>query len=834
MRKLLSKIYLCLALLTVCACSTTDKLPEGETLYTGIQSVNFIDQGDKPKKGDSKYDESGVIVAIADAVDKVSDALSGKTSADTDKRKRNKHGKDDLSAHERDSIRIAQEQENILIEMLREEIDAVVACAPNNAFFGSSYHRTPLPIGLWAYNAWSDSKSGLGKFLYKHIGSEPVLLSSVNPETRVKVANNVLRNYGYFHGHADYSITHKKKNPRSAKLNYNIHTGRLFRIDSVEFLGFSGKADSLIQASRPQSFLKRGLPFSALTLTKEQSRIAGLLRNEGFYYYQASSATFQADTIARPYKVQLRMLPKTNLSKRATKPWHIGRTNITVLKNPGDTVLNEQRLRRGSGTYYYSGKKMPVKYGTIARNMLHRQGKIYRYDDQTRTQQLLVDLGIFSQMSMRYVPRDTTSTCDTLDVWINATLDKRYNTDFEIGVTERNNERIGPQISLGLKKKNAFRRAELLSFKIFGSYEWKTNLEKGQSGALFNSYEVGTKVSLDVPRFIFPGMNPRKLRFPATTSFSFSTDWINRSGFYNMFSLGMNLTYSWRKNRTSRHELTPISLPFDKLLHTTAEFDSILQASPSLAISMQNRFVPAIQYTYAYTSPADTRNPITWQLSIKEAGALTSSISALAGKKFSEKDKTVFNNPFAQFIKLTTELHKSYKLANKVRLATRLMGGVAYAYGNSTVVPYANQFYVGGANSIRAFTIRSVGPGRFVNRGRKYSYMDQTGDLKLEGNVELRFPLSGALSGAFFVDAGNIWLLRSDDTRQGGTFRLSDFTKDIALGTGAGLRYDLDILVVRLDLGVALHDPASLNRGYFDTGKLSDRFALHFAIGYPF
>ncbi len=818
-----------LALLTLAACSTTDKLPEGETLYTGINSINYVDQGDKYRKGDAKY-AGGVIVSIADAVDKVTDALSGKTPA--------KKGDDPavrkyLTDEETDSVRTAEDQENAVLETIREELEAVFACAPNNSFFGSSYYRTPLPIGLWTYNAWGDSKKGLGHFLYKAMGSEPVLISNVSPDTRLKVANNVLKNYGYFHGYTDFSLQHKK-NTRKAKINYNVHTGRLFRIDSVEFLGFEGRIDSLIQASRAQSLLKRGVPFSATTLSNEQTRISSMLRNEGFYYYRPSSAVYKADTIASPYKVQLRVQPKANLMPFATRQWRMGKTNITVLNNQGDTIQHEIEMPHGIGSYYYSGSSQPVKPGVIFRNLLHRQGKIYRYEDEQKTQQLLGELGIFSQLSLKYMPRDTAQTCDTLDLWINTVLDKRYSADFEVNVTERNNDRIGPGLTFALKKKNAFRRAELLSFKIFGSYEWKTNLEKDQKGALLNSYEVGTKISLDIPRFAFPGMNPRRLRFPASTSISFSADWLNRSGYYNMFSLGADLTYTWHKSQTSRHELTPISLSFDKLIHTTTEFDSILDNSPSLAVSMRNRCVPAIQYTYTYTSPSDTRNPATWQLTVKEAGAVTSGICAVAGESFSTKNKKIFNNPFAQFIKVSTELRKSFKLSTNLQLATRLMGGVAYAYGNSDVIPYNDQFYVGGANSIRAFPIRSVGPGRFVSRGSKYSYMDQTGDIKLEGNMELRFPIFGSLMGAWFLDAGNVWAMRSDETRPDATFHLPDFLPDLALGSGLGVRYDLDFLVVRFDLGFALHDPASTHSGYFNTGKFSDRFAFHFAIGYPF
>ncbi len=811
------------------ACSTTDKLPEGETLYTGIKSVNYVDQGDDYRRGSAKY-EGGVIVSIADAVDRVTDILEGKQPQATDT-----DDEVDPTPQQRDSIKKAQTQEAEVLETVREELDAVFAYPPNNSFFGSSYYRTPLPIGLWAYNAWGDKKKGLGRFLYKTIGSEPVLISTVNPETRVKVAGNVLRNYGYFNNQVDFSLEQPKSGKPKAKINYNVLTGKVWRIDSVEYRGFTGRADSLIQASRSDSYLQRGVPFSAITLSNEQSRIATMLRNEGYYYYQASTATYQADTVATPYKVQLRMQPQATLPPRLMKQWYIGHINFTILWEQGDTIQHELPMLGDIGTYYYSGgSRPPIKVGAVLRNMLHRRGQLYRYRDQQITEQLLSGMGVFSQTNMRYAARDTTAACDTLDLYFSAVMDKRYSTDFEVNVTERNSDRIGPGASLALKKKNAFRGAELLSFQIYGSYEWRTNLEKDQGNDFVNSYEVGTELSLELPRFVFPGMSPRKLRFPASTNFTLSADWLNRSGYYNLFSFGTSLTYTWRKNFTSRHEFTPISLTYDKLLHTTADFDSIMDASPSLAVSMQDQLVPAMQYTYAYTSPRSKRNPITWQLTIKEAGAITSGIFAMTGKKFSEKDKKIFNNPFAQFIKVTSELHKSFKLGTNSSLVTRVMGGIAYSYGNSDVVPYSDQFYVGGANSVRAFTIRGVGPGRFIKRGRKYSYMDQTGDFKLEGNIELRFPLFGSLGGALFVDAGNVWLIRDDDSRPGGTLHLSDLVSDLALGTGAGLRYDLDFIVVRLDMGVALHDPSSTRSGYFDTGSFSDRFAFHFAIGYPF
>ena len=220
---------------------------------------------------------------------------------------------------------------------------------------------------------------------------------------------------------------------------------------------------------------------------------------------------------------------------------------------------------------------------------------------------------------------------------------------------------------------------------------------------------------------------------------------------------------------------------------------------------------------------------------MKEAGNLTAACYALAGKPFNEKDKQLLYNPFAQYVKLTTELHNNFRLTKNTRFVTRLVAGIVYSYGNSNVAPYSDQFYVGGANSIRAFTIRTIGPGHYATEKTKYSYMDQTGDFKLEANLEYRFPLFGSLQGALFLDAGNVWLIREDESRPGGRLNMSTFFSDLALGTGAGFRYDMEFLVLRLDLGVAIHDPADRHRsGYYNIGKFKNGLALHFAIGYPF
>ena len=206
------------------------------------------------------------------------------------------------------------------------------------------------------------------------------------------------------------------------------------------------------------------------------------------------------------------------------------------------------------------------------------------------------------------------------------------------------------------------------------------------------------------------------------------------------------------------------------------------------------------------------------------------------GKPLDQKNKSIFGNPYAQFVKATAELRQLWKIDNNQYIATRIMAGAIHSYGNSEYAPYSEQFYIGGSNSLRAFTVRSVGPGSYrPDNANSYTYLDETGTFKLELNAEYRFRIIADLHGALFVDAGNIWLLKKDKERPGGEIRLKDFPEQIALNTGVGVRYDLGILVVRVDFGLGLHAPYDTGRkGYFNLNPFKDGFAWHFAIGYPF
>ena len=473
------------------------------------------------------------------------------------------------------------------------------------------------------------------------------------------------------------------------------------------------------------------------------------------------------------------------------------------------------------------------------RNFFFRKGELFSQDRQTFTQEAIARMGIFRYSEFRYAPQDTTALCDTLNVNMYATFDKPYNAELELNVTNKSTDQMGPGAIFKITRNNFQRMGANLSFEVRGSYEWQTGKTAEGNSSKLNSYELGTSLSLDFPRLILPWKDSdlRRSRYPQKTSFKIYGDWLNRARFFNMLSFGGNVTYEFRRSRLWKHTVTPFQLTFNTLLSTTERFDSITVGNPSLALSLSDQFIPAMNYTFTYdNSRLKLRNQLWWETSITSAGNVTSLLYAALGKGFNEKNKKLLGTPFAQFLKVTSEVRRLYKVGEKQHIAMRLMGGILWSYGNQTIAPYSEQFYIGGANSLRAFTVRSIGPGTynpFVNN--KYSYLDQTGDIKLEANVEYRFPIFGDLYGATFLDAGNIWLLRKDEGRSGGEFTLKNFAKSIAVNTGLGIRYDLTFLVIRLDLGIALHVPYETGKsGYYNIPKFKDGLGLHFAIGYPF
>ena len=293
-------------------------------------------------------------------------------------------------------------------------------------------------------------------------------------------------------------------------------------------------------------------------------------------------------------------------------------------------------------------------------------------------------------------------------------------------------------------------------------------------------------------------------------------------------------TYKWQNTEKTKHEYSPLTLKYQHLTYATHKFDSIMNANPYLLATMQDMFIPKMSYTFTYTSPKQYRNPIYWSITASEAGNVLSLINMAAGRKWNAGNKKLFKNVYAQFVKLESDFTKTWSIGLKSQLVGHLNAGVVYSYGNTKRTPYSEQFYVGGANSVRAYAARSIGPGGYATTDGS-SYIDQMGDLKFQGNLEYRFNFFGNLYGAMFLDMGNVWSLQSEDNRAGSKFKISNILDQMAVGTGIGVRYDLEFLVLRLDWGVGIHLPYDTGKGgYYNIPKFKDGQSIHLAVGYPF
>lgn len=705
-----------------------------------------------------------------------------------------------------------------------------VDVAPNN-YFKLLKWRYPFPLGLWVYNNWPNPEKGFKHWIYEKLVEEPVLLSDVRPEVRTHMIEEILDNNGYFRGTATYSLV-QGKNKRKAKILYDVKTGPAYPVDSIEFLPDTCRLYHLIDSLAARDrYLSAVRPrFSTDSLSVARMRITNGLRNRGYYFFKPTYIEYLADSIARPGSVLLRMTLAANTPRVALQPYVTGDVTVRVNRNRGGGMPDTVQLRRATLIQMMPSR---LRRKLFDENIAFRPGRTFSVRNMDRTQSNLSRLGIFNSINIEAWPDTLTSGADgrrRLNVDIDCTFDAPLEASVEVNASSKSNSYIGPGITLGITNKNIFGGGEQLSVKATGSYEWQTG--SGRK-SIFNSYEIGLTASLAFPRMLAPKFIPRSRFNLNWTRFDLNADLLNRPHYFKMAQFNASVNYDWRFRRHVSNTLTLFKLTYTNLMHTTAEFESIMDANPAVAQSFRSQFIPQMIYNYVYDRAFGRNNTLNWQFTLQEAGNIFWGIYRACGKK---GEKELFGTPFSQFVKGSTQLVWGRRLGGDHWLVSRVAAGAAHAYGNSTQVPYSEQFYVGGANSVRAFTVRSIGPGSYkAPPGQQEDYFDRTGTFKFEANVEYRFPIFGPVHGAVFLDAGNVWLLKSDPMRPGGTLRASTFLRDLALGTGVGLRVDISMLVIRGDLGIGIHAPYDTGHGgYYNMASFGKSLAFHLAIGYPF
>lgn len=792
-------IYLAMTTAVLAACSTTSALEEDEQLFTGLEKIDYHNY--------------------------------------------------EACAHQ---------------VVTEEELEAALATAPNGALFGSSYYRTPIPYGLWIWNSCSQSHGVFKKWLNKSFGKAPVLMSNVNPSLRSSVAKTVLANNGYFNGKVDYDVIEGKPErtrndtvlrPRTAKVQYHVDFGKLFLIDSISYSNYPEEIYNRIRGT--ETLLKRGEPFSVSVLDQERTRIYNLLRNYGYYYYQPSYTSYLVDTLQVPGKVQMQLHFADSLSDDVTRKWLIGKTSVQIRRQSREVFTDT--LQRRFLTIYFNGKKPPLRPRVILADLKKmRPGDLFSQDAYQESLNNLQAKGIFSSVDISFAPRhnadgtpllvadsvgakngETRAGAGVLDMLVSATLDKPYDYTFQANAKGKTNSRLGPGVSIGLSKRNAFRGGELFSAEIGANYEFQT----GGDVNVGNSYDFTADMSIQMPRLMLPSfINKKRRRWyttPATT-ISFSGEMIRRAGFFNRNIISAELNYIVQPSATSIYQFSPIILTYGKTTDMTEAYAEKIMQTAYGAIAASDELVPKMRLKYIYTSPAEYRNPIFAELTFYEAGNITNLLAmAIGGKTWNQMGKKVLACEFSQFVKAEIDVRKTWNLGNKNSLVAHFFGGYMHCYGNSTVPPFSEMYFISGANDMRGFSMRSIGPGGVHFDDAKLGYTFHNGDIKTVFNIEYRPHLFGSLYGALFLDAGNIWSTNRElkGAYEGQIEGQSGNPKKIDLGVniGGGIRYDLDFFVLRLDWGFAIHNPYDTGKsGFFNTRKFKNMQCINFAIGYPF
>lgn len=785
-------ILLCLVLGLLASCSTTSNLPDGEYLYTGIKSTE----------------------------------IKGKSGAP-------------------------------LEDAALDEAQASLAYAPNNSLFGSSSIRTPLPMGLWIYNSMVNKKmTGFRKWFFDTFAATPRTITSASPDTRVKVAKNILQNFGYFGADVKYNLV-DQKDPKKKKISYDISLGQAHYLDSVKYV-FPEIEDSILQATKENCLLKPGNQFSVLDLQNEKIRLNKEFHNNGFYFYRTNYIQYFADSLNNPGKVNLLVIADKQMPQKAKHQWKFGKREVFIRQNnglrfSGGTGDNGSTGRRRMMSYddtlsfrnltiAYQGKRMPVSQRVIYRGLKFRSNRMYNEDQVAQTVNALSSMNIFSNVQLSFTPRDTTDTCTILDSRINLTMDKLIDASLEFNLTYKSNTQFGPDLALTFAKRNAFHRGETLSMTLRGLYYWRLSNSQGMDVNKRNSYEYGIDLGYTVPWIAFPGFVNKRYRYPTSSKFSGAFTRSNIANVYRFNRFQFGVDYMFQSSKYIKHTFSPLNIDMLNLRDVSEDYIKAIERYNSvLGLLVADRYTPAMQYTFSFDNSSNPFLNVTTNFSatVKEAGNVIATAQMIGGKSWNEKGKSFIFNNYSQFLKFIFELRNKFRLTPRSLIATRAYLGLARPFGNSESIPLTDWFYAGGANSIRAFATRSIGPGAFYNPEINY-YLLHSGDIRMELNAEYRFPLFGNLHGALFVDAGNVWEWK--DSGSDGTpvekleLRSDTFLKQISLGTGFGFRYDMDFLVIRLDVGIAIHAPWDTGKsGYYNIPNFwKDGVALHFAIGYPF
>lgn len=714
------------------------------------------------------------------------------------------------------------------VKGLKADLNNVLRPEPNSKFLG-------MHLGLFYYYKNKQEKTNFfNKWMFKKIGQEPVYTSDIDKLEIENILRNRLENRGFFYSLITSTL---KEQEKDASITYNLkvlapYKMATYKIDSM----FTPIYEDIKLISETVPF-KKDMRFDLSNLKMERQRIDSKLKEKGYYNFNSDFLIFEADTNQyNNKKFDLFLKMKAEVPKKAIVPYRIKKVNIYPNYNLNDSTKVEE-IRFKEKSYYQDS--LIFKPKRLDEFITLNENDFYNPETSKNTSRRLSSIGAYKYVNIQYKELDTV-TSNSLgsleaNIFLSPLTKRAFRAELQ-GVTKSNNF-AGPNLAITYSNRNLFKGGESLNITTSVGYE--TQLSRGESAGL-SSLELGLKSELIFPRVIAPFTFKEdffEYSIPKTKA-SLGFNFLNRSDLYTLLSGNALFGYSWNANRYITYNFNPISVNYTRLSNTTPEFENILENNSFLQRSFNQEFISGFTFSFTYNEMLNASKTHQFYLNttLDVAG---NSISLFDKENNAGEPKQFLGLEYAQYAKIDFDARYHFKFGrnNEQKIATRLFAGYGYAYGNSDVVPFVKQFFSGGPYSVRAFNIRSLGPGTYNDNSASESvaaFFDKTGNIRLEANLEYRFPLFSFFKGALFADAGNVWNSVSNTdfgSNEQDKFS-SNFLNELGMGAGFGLRVDVQGFVIRFDLAAPFHDPG-LEEGKRWNFRV-DEPVFNFAIGYPF
>lgn len=713
------------------------------------------------------------------------------------------------------------------VKDLRSDLDDLLRPRLNGKILG-------IRVKLWIYNIAGTPKreKGFRHWLKTKVGEPPVLASASILQKNADVLQNHLENKGYF---KDTVIqTGEIKNKKLTAV-YTAQFGSQYTIRNVTFPHSDDPTDSIykvIDSLQRRTLLKKGDPYDLDVIKDERTRIDTRLKNRGYYFFSPNYLVVDVDSTVGDHQVDMKLNIKDETPGKAQDVYTINKVTVFAEYNIHSDTTRDSGVVTPEG-YHIIDTAHLFKTSMFSNTLVFRPGGIYRRDDHNLSLSRLVSLGVFKFVKVRFEPVDSTLG-NKLNAFYYLNPTQKRSIRFEVSGLSRSDNTTGGEVALTWRNRNMFRGAELLTASLFAGLE-EQSIGGGQT---ITTKRGGIDLNLYIPRIVSPFHWSTSSAFVPKTRINAGYEIFDRSHEYTLTSAKTSFGYVFKQSLQTEHQLSLININLVNPTNIDPAYQALLDTNITQRRAIERQFIIGSSYNFNYNSQAKQNRRLNNFYFNGNLDLSGNWLGLITGANIDKgKQVTILNTPFSQYVRVELDFRHYLSFGKYNSLVSRITGGLGYAYGNSSTMPFVKEFFAGGTNDIRAFRSRALGPGSYFpgNPNKNIFIPDQPGDIKLEMNLEYRAKLFSIVRWALFVDAGNIWTRQEDTSRIGSTFT-GHFLNDVAVGIGTGLRFDVSILVLRVDVATPVRYPWLTNGNKWVFNKVADisNMVLNLAIGYPF